>query len=254
MFNSQKTEARHYRTLQEMYKTKKPNKATVTHLLDLGFESRRHFIASDAVKEQDRLTKILEAYPCFQEVDHAMDELRRIIQPTNIQYICEMKDKWKTFYSQVQFYGVMKKAMNPPRTLNGVTAETGGNAVDHTGQASTDLRSVPYHSSITAQTGASVAAPQVHGCSVAGNMTVNVNIQPDNKATTEAVQDQKSTARKVRVTSTQIQQIANRHRRKSDAAQSSKEFTLVFSYILIFCKTENKIKGCTNQSTLFLKT
>ncbi|KAG9331625.1 hypothetical protein JZ751_018631, partial [Albula glossodonta] len=62
-----------------------------------------------------------------------------------------------------------------------VTAETGGNAVDHTGQASTDLRSVPYHSSIAAQTGASVAAPQVHGCSVAGNMTVNVNIQPDNK-------------------------------------------------------------------------
>ncbi|KAG9332903.1 hypothetical protein JZ751_014409 [Albula glossodonta] len=77
-----------------------------------------------------------------------------------------------------------------------VTAETGGNTVDHTGQAPTDLRSVPYHSFITAQTGASVAAPQVHGCNVAGNMTVNVNIQPDNKATTEAVQDQKSTARK----------------------------------------------------------
>ncbi|KAG9331213.1 hypothetical protein JZ751_019743, partial [Albula glossodonta] len=77
-----------------------------------------------------------------------------------------------------------------------VTTETGGNAVDHTEQASTDLRSVPYHSSITAHTGASVAAPQVYGCNVAGNMTVNVNIQPDNKVTTEAVQDQKSAARK----------------------------------------------------------
>ncbi|KAG9334817.1 hypothetical protein JZ751_006447, partial [Albula glossodonta] len=119
MFDSQKTQARHYRTLQEMYKTKKPNKAAVTHLLDLEFESRRHFIASDAVKEQDRPTKILEAYPCFKEVDHAMDELRRIIQPTNVQYTCEMKDRWKTFYSQVQFYGVMKKAVNLPRALNG---------------------------------------------------------------------------------------------------------------------------------------
>ncbi|KAG9330035.1 hypothetical protein JZ751_027464 [Albula glossodonta] len=62
-----------------------------------------------------------------------------------------------------------------------VTAEAGGNAVDYTEQALTNLRSVPCNSSITAQTGASVAAPQVHGCSVAGNMTVNVNIQPDNK-------------------------------------------------------------------------
>ncbi|KAG9334814.1 hypothetical protein JZ751_006477, partial [Albula glossodonta] len=62
-----------------------------------------------------------------------------------------------------------------------VTAEAGGNAVDYTEQAPTDLRSVPCNSSIAAQTGASVAAPQVHGCSVAGNMTVNVNIQPDNK-------------------------------------------------------------------------
>ncbi|KAG9330424.1 hypothetical protein JZ751_025417 [Albula glossodonta] len=119
MFNSQKIQARHYRPHQEMYKTKKRNKAAVTHLLDLGFESRRHFIASDAVKGQDRPTEILEAYPCFKEVDHAMDELQRIIQPTNVQYICEMKDRWKTFYSQVQFYGVMKKAMNPPRALNG---------------------------------------------------------------------------------------------------------------------------------------
>ncbi|KAI1897023.1 hypothetical protein AGOR_G00100930 [Albula goreensis] len=124
MFDSQKTQARHYRTLQDMYKTKKPNKAAVAHLLDLEFESRRHFIASDAVKEQDRPTKILEAYPCFKEVDHPMDELQRIIQPTNVQYICETKDRWKTFYSQVQFYGVMKKAMNPQRTLNGVEHAT----------------------------------------------------------------------------------------------------------------------------------
>lgn len=69
-FDSQNTQARHYKTLQEIYKAKKPNKAAVTQLLNLEFESRRRFINSDATKEQDRPTKILEAYPCFREVDH----------------------------------------------------------------------------------------------------------------------------------------------------------------------------------------
>lgn len=63
-------QARHYKTLQQLYKTKKPNKAAVTQLMDLEFRSRRLFIDSDAVKEQDRPTKILEAYPCFRELDH----------------------------------------------------------------------------------------------------------------------------------------------------------------------------------------
>ncbi|KAG1952347.1 hypothetical protein F2P79_010268 [Pimephales promelas] len=49
-----------------------------------------------------------------------MDELRRIIEPNNCQYISEVKGRWETFYSKVQFYGVMKKIMKPPRTLNGV--------------------------------------------------------------------------------------------------------------------------------------
>ncbi|XP_073336348.1 uncharacterized protein [Pagrus major] len=120
IMDSQKIQARHYKTLQEMYKSKKPNKAAVTHLLNMEFESRRRFITSDVLKEQDRATKILEAYPCFRELDHVLDELQRIIQPTNSQYISEMQNRWKTFYSKVQFYGVMKKAMKPPKTLNGV--------------------------------------------------------------------------------------------------------------------------------------
>ncbi|KAI3374113.1 hypothetical protein L3Q82_005929 [Scortum barcoo] len=70
VMDSQKIQARHYKTLQEMYKSKKPNKAAVTHLLNLEFESRRRFITSDVLKEQDRATKILEAYPCFRELDH----------------------------------------------------------------------------------------------------------------------------------------------------------------------------------------
>uniref|UniRef100_A0A3B5A8Q3 Si:ch211-208g1.1 n=1 Tax=Stegastes partitus TaxID=144197 RepID=A0A3B5A8Q3_9TELE len=112
-FDSQKTQARHYKTLQETYKTKKPNKATVTQVLDLEFQSRRLFIDSDAVKEQERPTKILEAYPCFREVDHVLDDLQRIIQPLNSRYMSEMKERWENFYSKVQFYAVMKKAMKP---------------------------------------------------------------------------------------------------------------------------------------------
>lgn len=68
--DSQKTQARHYRTLQEMYKTKKPNKSAVVQLLDLEFQSRRAFINSDAMKEPDKATKIIAAYPCFKEIDH----------------------------------------------------------------------------------------------------------------------------------------------------------------------------------------
>ncbi|XP_041848115.1 uncharacterized protein LOC121644314 [Melanotaenia boesemani] len=123
-FDSQKSQARHYKTLQEIYKTRKPNKAAVTQLLNLEFESRRQFINSDAIKEQDRPVKILDAYPCFREVDHVLDELRRIIQPSNSRYISEMKDRWESFYSKVQFYGVMKKAMRPPKTLDGVEHAT----------------------------------------------------------------------------------------------------------------------------------
>ncbi|KAI3354603.1 hypothetical protein L3Q82_019107 [Scortum barcoo] len=71
-----------------------------THLLNLEFESRRRFITSDVLKEQDRAIKILEAYPYFRELDHVLDELQRIIQPTNSQYISEMQNRWKTLYSK----------------------------------------------------------------------------------------------------------------------------------------------------------
>lgn len=68
---SLQNQARHYKTLQEMYKTKaRPNKNDVSQLLDLEFQARRAFIDSDATKEQDRPTKILQAYPCFRELDH----------------------------------------------------------------------------------------------------------------------------------------------------------------------------------------
>ncbi|XP_076874383.1 uncharacterized protein LOC143524273 isoform X2 [Brachyhypopomus gauderio] len=118
---SQQTQARHYRTLQEIYKTKKPNKSAVSQLLYLEFQSGRAFIDADVMKEQDRPTKIFEAYPCFKEINHVMDELGRILQPSNQNYVTELRKWWKVlFCSKIQFYGVMKKVMKPPMTLDEV--------------------------------------------------------------------------------------------------------------------------------------
>ncbi|KAF5887995.1 Myosin heavy chain, fast skeletal muscle, partial [Clarias magur] len=64
-------QARQYKTLQKMYKAKnRPNKKDVSQLLDLEFQARRSFIDSESLKEQDRPGKILQAYPCFRELDH----------------------------------------------------------------------------------------------------------------------------------------------------------------------------------------
>ncbi|KAG9342829.1 hypothetical protein JZ751_015701, partial [Albula glossodonta] len=84
---------------------------------------------------------------------------------------------------KVTLYVLMKTGQNDlaqKLEKDYTTAEAGGNAADHNDQAPTDLRSVPCHS-IAAQTGASVAAPQLQGCNVAGNINVTMNIQPDNK-------------------------------------------------------------------------
>ncbi len=61
-------QARHYKTLSNMYKkpNAKPNQRDIAQLLDLEFEARRDFIVTD-IKEEDRPTKIFEAYPCFKD-------------------------------------------------------------------------------------------------------------------------------------------------------------------------------------------
>ncbi|CAL8341960.1 unnamed protein product [Gadus morhua 'NCC'] len=92
VLDSQKSQARHFKTLQEMCWSKKPRKASVTHLLNLEFQ--------------------------------VLDELQRIIQPNNAHYISEMRKRWDDFYSKVQFYGVMKKVMKPPKKLDGVEHAT----------------------------------------------------------------------------------------------------------------------------------
>ncbi|KAI1885478.1 hypothetical protein AGOR_G00204110 [Albula goreensis] len=100
------------------------------------------------------------------------------------------------------------------------TAEAGGNAADHNDQALSDLRSVPCHS-IAAQTGASVAAPQLQGCNVAGNINVTLNIQPDNK---ETMQDQKASVSKdENITRAQQTLKADLKKRSSETGTSSEE-------------------------------
>lgn len=69
------TQARHYKTLQEMYKKPKPNQDAVCQILDLEFQSRRAFIDSNVLKEEDRPTKILDAYPCFKDLQNVSDLL-----------------------------------------------------------------------------------------------------------------------------------------------------------------------------------
>ncbi|XP_014005709.1 uncharacterized protein [Salmo salar] len=91
-----------------------PTRRMFPQLQDLEFQARRAFIDSDTTKEQDRPTKILQAYPCFRELDHVMDELRRILDRGNSRFIPELKTRWGTFYNQAQFYGVFKKVMKPP--------------------------------------------------------------------------------------------------------------------------------------------
>ncbi|KAJ4935911.1 hypothetical protein JOQ06_017438 [Pogonophryne albipinna] len=91
---SPQTQARHYKTLQAMYKTKaRPNKMDVAQLLDLEIQARRAFIDSDVTKEQDRPSNILKAYPCFGELDHLMDELRRILNQGNSHFLMELKTR-----------------------------------------------------------------------------------------------------------------------------------------------------------------
>ncbi|KAF7707207.1 hypothetical protein HF521_018425 [Silurus meridionalis] len=84
------------------------------------FLPRRNFIDSDVLRSKTDQQKILQAYSCFKELDHAMDKLWRIIEPNNWQYIFEVKGRWETFYSMVKkICEVMQKAMKPSRTLNG---------------------------------------------------------------------------------------------------------------------------------------
>ncbi|KAK7150817.1 hypothetical protein R3I93_011927 [Phoxinus phoxinus] len=118
--DSQQSQARHYHTLQEIYKRPKPNKEAVAQLLDLEFDARRAFINSDCFKDQDRASKILQAYPCFRELHHVMDELGRILDKGNPRFIPNLKARWESFCSKAQFYGVYKKVLKPPMTLDGV--------------------------------------------------------------------------------------------------------------------------------------
>lgn len=48
-----------------------------------------------------------------------MDELGRILDKGNPRFIPKLKARWESFYGKAQFYGVYKKVMKPPMTLDG---------------------------------------------------------------------------------------------------------------------------------------
>ena len=52
------TLAKHYKTLQTLYKRKNPNHQDVSYLLDLEFVARRAFIDSNTIREEDRHEKV----------------------------------------------------------------------------------------------------------------------------------------------------------------------------------------------------
>ncbi|KAI4830322.1 hypothetical protein KUCAC02_001961 [Chaenocephalus aceratus] len=113
--DSRASMAKHYRTLQAWYNKKKnPDYESVSQLLDLEYAARRAFIDSDATREDNKHEKILEAYPCFRDIRHAMGELRRLLDKDNSHSIDEMKERWQDFCQKVQFYGVWKKMLKPP--------------------------------------------------------------------------------------------------------------------------------------------
>lgn len=70
--DSLKMQARHYKTLSNMYRkpNAKPNQSDVAQILDLEFEARRTFIDADITREEDRPRKIFEAYPCFKDIQN----------------------------------------------------------------------------------------------------------------------------------------------------------------------------------------
>ncbi|XP_061770752.1 uncharacterized protein LOC133561480 [Nerophis ophidion] len=117
---SQATLAKHYKALQALFERKNPNYQDVSHLLDLEFAARRLFIDSDTIREEDRPEKILEAYPCFKDIGHVMDELRRILDMRNCNFISELKERWHDFCQKVQFFGVSKNMLKPPMGIDKV--------------------------------------------------------------------------------------------------------------------------------------
>lgn len=68
--------AKHYKTLQALFKKKNPNHESVSQLLDLEFLARRAFIDSDTVRQENRHEKILEAYPCFRDIGHVSNNIK----------------------------------------------------------------------------------------------------------------------------------------------------------------------------------
>ena len=47
-----------------------------------------------------------------------MEELQRILDKDNTNFINELKGRWHDFCQKVQFFGVWKKALKPPMGMD----------------------------------------------------------------------------------------------------------------------------------------
>ncbi|CAL8236406.1 unnamed protein product [Boreogadus saida] len=91
---------------------------TCCDLFDEPKKPRRAFIDSNTIREEDRHEKVLDAYPCFKDVGHVMEELQRIMDKDNTNFIDELKGRWHDFCQKLQFFGVWKKALKPPMGMD----------------------------------------------------------------------------------------------------------------------------------------
>ncbi|KAM3616767.1 uncharacterized protein V6R79_023079 [Siganus canaliculatus] len=57
-----------------------PTRKILPKLLDLEYQARRAYIDSDIMKEQDRPTKVHQAFPCFREVDQSVEDPNTFLQ------------------------------------------------------------------------------------------------------------------------------------------------------------------------------
>ena len=55
---------------------------------------------------------------CVSSPPKVIDELGRILNNNNSNYVEELRERWLEFKSRVSFYRVYKKAMKPPMSLS----------------------------------------------------------------------------------------------------------------------------------------
>ncbi|KAK1904686.1 Fibroblast growth factor receptor [Dissostichus eleginoides] len=88
-----------------------------TEITDLS-ENTPTDLDSDDGTEEDRTEKVIEAYPCFREHKHVLDEMGRILEAGNKNFTDQIKARWESFCENALFFGVWNKSLKPPMGLD----------------------------------------------------------------------------------------------------------------------------------------